>query len=511
MDWGLFLGAVTLVTSSAAALFALLFYLHPPHAKEAMTFAQISDLVRAETERVRQAHEEQARGLRQELGERVDRGIKSIEEKTAAIAAKLDAEMAKMADEANRSRESLKAAINERLENSAARQAEAGKLLREEVAASLQRFGASNADMLNQIGVQQKERLENVGADLRALAEKQQAGQDSLRQSVENRLDAIRQENSAKLDEMRRTVDEKLQTTLEQRLGESFRAVSEHLKAVHQGLGEMQKLATGVGDLKKVLTNVKTRGTMAESLLGAQLAQFLSPEQYIQNAQCKEGSSERVEFAIRIPDPTGGEVLLPVDAKFPQEDYDRIVQSSEAGENAALDQAINAFELRIRDCAKMISEKYLNPPTTTDFALLYLPTEGLFAEVLRRPGLFDSLQRQYHVAVTGPTTLSAVLSAFQMGFRSIAINQRADEVWKLLGAVRKEFENHGAVVAKLKKQLNTASNTIDELGRRTRVMNRHLREVEFIPSQGAPDLLVLTAPEAADDEDADESAEIAAE
>jgi DNA recombination protein RmuC len=338
------------------------------------------------------------------------------------------------------------------------------------------------------------------------MSEKQTAAGEALRTTVEGRLDKLREENSTKLDEMRQTVDEKLQSTLERRLTESFQVVQSQLNDVHKGLGEMQNLATGVGDLKRVLANVKTRGTWGEVQLGMLLEQFLLPDQYLKNAQVKEGSLERVEFAVRFPGrDSEKEVLLPIDAKFPQEDYERLVHAAERADTAAVEEAAAALEARIKSFAKSISGKYINPPTTTDFAILFLPTESLFAEVLRRPGLFEQLQRDCRVTLAGPTTLSAMLSAFQLGFHSLAIQKRSSEVWQILGAVKSEFAQHGKVVETLKKHLNAATNTIDKLGTRTRAMDRSLRTVTTLPGAQAEALLQL--PTEAEQDDTEEAAE----
>jgi DNA recombination protein RmuC len=297
-----------------------------------------------------------------------------------------------------------------------------------------------------------------------------------------------------------------LQSTLERRLTESFQVVQNQLDNVHKGLGEMQTLATGVGDLKRVLTNVKTRGTWGEVQLGMLLEQFLLPDQYLKNAQVKEGSLERVEFAVRFPGRHDEkEVLLPIDAKFPQEDYERLVHAAERADAIAVEVAAAALEARVKSFAKTVSDKYINPPMTTDFAILFLPTESLFAEVLRRPGLFEQLQRDCRVTLAGPTTLSAMLSAFQLGFRSLAIQKRSSEVWQILGAVKTEFAQHGRVVDTLKKQLNAATNTIDRLGTRTRAMSRSLRNVETLPGAEADALLQL--PTEAEPDDAEEAVE----
>lgn len=371
-----------------------------------------------------------------------------------------------------------------------------GQETRNNLNTGLTRVSGTVTDTLQQLGSQQKERLDVMSQTLAALTERQAQAYETLRQTVEGRLDAIRAENMAKMDEMRKAVDEKLQSTLEARLGESFRLVSQQLESVHKGLGEMQTLAAGVGDLKKVMTNVKVRGTWGEVQLSNLLDQFLSPEQYYQNAQIREDSQERVEFAIRLPGRGDDkEVLLPIDAKFPQEDFARLVVASEAGDTAGVEAAAKALETRIANYAKSIREKYIQPPTTTEFAILFLPTESLYGEVLRRPALFEQLQRDYHVTIAGPTTLAAMLNAFQMGFRSLAIEKRSSEVWKILGAVRTEFQKHGDVVSTLRRQLNTAMGTIEKLDVRGRAMNRRLRDVEALPDSTATSMLSLEQPQ----------------
>jgi DNA recombination protein RmuC len=300
---------------------------------------------------------------------------------------------------------------------------------------------------------------------------------ESVRDVVDKRLQLLQQENAKKLDDMRQTVDEKLQGTLEKRLGESFRTVSERLEQVHRGLGEMRSLATGVGDLKKVLTNVKTRGTWGEVQLGALLEQMLTPEQYERNVPVT-GTGERVEFAIRLPGGFDGPVWLPIDSKFPQEDYQRLVEASESGDPVAVDSAAKALDVNIRASAKKIRDKYIAPPRTTEFGILFLPTEGLYAEVLRRAGLADLLQREYRVMVAGPSTLCALLNSLQMGFQTLTIQERSSEVWRLLGDVKTEFEKFSSVLDKIKRKLSEAASTVDEAAKRTRVMNRKLRDVE---------------------------------
>lgn len=311
-----------------------------------------------------------------------------------------------------------------------------------------------------------------------------------VRQTLEARLQTLQQGNEAKLEQMRATVEEKLQTTLETRLGESFRIVSERLEQVHRGLGEMQGLAQGVGDLKRVLTNVKTRGTFGEVQLAALLEQVLAADQYAANVATRPGSGERVEFAVRMPGREDGvPVWLPIDAKFPAEDYERLLAAHEAADPAGVEAAAKALEARIRNEARTIREKYVEPPHTTDFAILFLPTEGLFAEVLRRPGLTEALNRELRVVIAGPTTLFAMLNSLQMGFRTLALEKRSAEVWQVLGAVKTEFAKFGDVLARLKSQLATASNTIDQAETRTRQMGRALKAVEALPAEQAARLL----------------------
>jgi DNA recombination protein RmuC len=320
---------------------------------------------------------------------------------------------------------------------------------------------------------------------------------DALRATVDGRLRSLQEENARRLDEMRQTVDEKLQGTLEKRLNDSFRLVSERLEAVQRGLGEMQTLAAGVGDLKKVLTNVKTRGTWGEVQLGALLEQMLAPEQYVANAAPRKEGGERVEFAVRLPGPeegAGAEVLLPIDAKFPVEDYQRLVEASERGDAAAVEAASRALEARVRACARDIHDKYLAPPRTTDFGILFLPTEGLYAEVVRRPGLAEQLQRDHKVTVAGPTTLTALLNSLQMGFRTLAIQKRSSEVWQVLGAVKLEFGRFGEVLDKVEKKLGEAAAQLQKVGQRNRAIERRLRDVEALPAPDAQRVVPDLAP-----------------
>lgn len=310
-----------------------------------------------------------------------------------------------------------------------------------------------------------------------------------VRQTLETRLAELQQGNEAKLEQMRVTVDEKLHATLETRLGESFKLVSERLEQVHAGLGEMRTLAVGVGDLKRVLGNVKTRGVVGEAQLAAILDELLTVEQYAANVAIRPGSGDRVEFAVRLPGSGAAPVWLPIDAKFPREDYERLLDAQDRADAEAAGVAALALERRIRDEAKRIREKYIGPPHTTDFALLFLPTEGLYAELIRRPGLFEALQRDYRITLAGPTTLAALLNSLQMGFRTLAIEQRSSEVWQILGAVKNEFGKFGEVLDRTQKQIDTVSKSIGAAGVRTRAIERKLRSVETL--EGAPDLLQL--------------------
>ncbi len=392
------------------------------------------------------------------------------------------------------------------------RDEDTAELLRAELRASREEAGASASTLrrevletqhasaqtlvqtISEIGASQGTKLEAFTKQLKDLTDSNQAGLRHLQQTVDGRLQELRTSNEKKLDQMRQVVDEKLQSTLEKRLGESFKLVGDRLEAVQKGLGEMRSLASGVGDLKKVLTNVKTRGTWGEVQLGALLDQILTPEQFDRNVKPRPDSRDVVEFAIRLPGPNDEPdrcVWLPIDSKFPQEDYLRLVEASDAGDASAVHAAQSALVRSIQDSAREVSAKYLNPPLTTDFAILFLPTEGLYAEALRHPGLVERLQREHRIVVAGPTTLAAVLNSLRIGFRTLAIEQRSSEVWKLLGAVKHEFGKFGGVLEKVKRQLDAAGRTIDETGVRTRVMERKLRSVEALPADAATEMLDL--------------------
>lgn len=369
---------------------------------------------------------------------------------------------------------------------------------REELARSNRTFNGMISSQISEISGLQRNQLDIFSKQLANLTQTNENKLDRMRETIEERLKHLQEDNSRKLDQMRSTVDEKLSSTLEQRLGESFRLVSERLEMVHQGLGEMQTLASGVGDLKKVLTNVKTRGTWGEIQLGNILEQILAPEQYSKNVATRKNSSERVEFAIKLPgkDDKGSEtVWLPIDSKFPQEDYQRLNDAQEQGNAVMAEEAAKAMELKIKSFAKDIRDKYIDPPGTTDFGIMFLPTEGLYAEVLRRSGLCDYLQRQYRIVIAGPTTLIALLNSLQMGFRTLAIEKRSSEVWSLLGAVKTEFGRFGDILEKTQKKLQEASNTIEDAARKSRSIGRKLKNVQELSKEDSSLLL----------EDADEA------
>jgi DNA recombination protein RmuC len=336
-------------------------------------------------------------------------------------------------------------------------------------------------------------RLSDVLAEqLRLLSETNERRQAEMRQAVEVRLQSLQEGNERKLEQMRATVDEKLQSTLERRLGESFKLVAERLEQVHKGLGEMQGLARDVGSLSRVLTNVKTRGVFGEVQLAGLLDQVFTPEQYATNVITVPGRKESVEFAIRLPGQRsdGVPMWLPIDAKFPREDYERLVDAHERADPVAAEGAAKAIDTRLRLEAKTIREKYLAPPHTTDYAILFVPTEGLYAEALRRPGLVEAMQREHKVMLAGPTTLLATLTSLQMGFRTMALQQRSAEVWEVLGAVKTEFDRFGQALARVKSQTQTVLESIDKAQTRTRQMTKALKDVEALPDTHAQQLLL---------------------
>lgn len=353
---------------------------------------------------------------------------------------------------------------------------------REEMGNNLKRSGDSLSTHMRDLSKMQADQLGTFADRLKEMS-----------QTTEASIKRLQEENSKKLEEMRITVDEKLQVTLEKRISTSFQQVSERLEQVYKGLGEMQNLAAGVGDLKKVLSNVKTRGTWGEMQLSNLLEQILSPDQYEANVQTKPKTQERVDFAIKLPgkDDNDQPVWLPIDAKFPQEDYQRLVEAQESGNLELADQAIKQLEARIKLEAKSIRDKYIEPPFTTDFALLFLPTEGLYAEVIRRPGLLDKLQLESRVNVVGPTTLAAMLNALQMGFRTLTIQKRSSEVWKMLIDIRKHFGSFGDLLSKAYKKVQEASEVIEDAGKRSRTIESRLNKIGEIPDTSIPEQVSL--------------------
>jgi DNA recombination protein RmuC len=378
----------------------------------------------------------------------------------------------------------LESAVKDEISRNRTEANENGKSTREEISRSFKSFRDSTDNRMAEFSSTQSTNFESFSKKLSELTEKNEAKMEHIRLTVEGKLENIQKDNSEKLEKMRQTVEEKLENTLETRLGEKFKLVNDRLEQVYKGLGEMQTLASGVGDLKKVLTNVKTRGTWGEVQLGNLLEQLLIPDQYATNICTKKGSSERVEFAIKIPgkDDHIKTIWLPIDAKFPLEDYQKLVEAQENADPVAAEALGKALEARIKSEAKDIKEKYLDPPYTTDFGILYLPVEGLFAEVVRRMGLFEFLQNTYRVTVTGPTTISALLNSLQMGFRTLAIEKRTSEVWEILGAVKNDFGKFGEILEKTHKKLKEASDSIETATTKTRSIERKLNKVQSLPT-----------------------------
>lgn len=416
-----------------------------------------------------------AQGTRQELGSTLANFQQTLTSAQASVARlqneQIDSFRVQLA--------AMQQAVNDALQVSASSQAAQAAASREAQDLSLKRFSDTLAEQL------------------RALSEANERRLAEVRGAVEQRLTALQQGNEQKLEQMRATVDEKLHATLEQRLGESFKQVAERLEQVHRGLGEMQGLARDVGSLNKVLNNVKARGTFGETQLAALLEQVFTPEQYGVNVETVPGSNARVEFAIRLPGQRadGVPLWLPIDCKFPREDYERLVDAQNDADAGAAEAAAKAIELRLRAEARTIRDKYVAPPHTTDFGILFVPTEGLYAEALRRPGLVEALQREHRVMLAGPTTLLATLNSLQMGFRTLALEKRSVEVWEVLGAVKTEFAKFGDVLAKTKKKLDEASNNILQAEVRARAMSRELRTVEALPEARAKVVLPLPAEE----------------
>jgi DNA recombination protein RmuC len=432
----------------------------------------------ARTEAIERAQERTERGLREEIGRNREEASRDANDLRQSIQAALATFSSGIRDEIG----AMSSAQKAQLEVFGAQLGELNRAvderlgsLRTTLETRLQEFNDSVVKSITGIGAVQS-------AELARLTETTNQKLEAVRGTVEERLKSLQDENTLKLEQIRHTVDEQLQSTLEKRLGESFKIVSERLEQVHRGLGEMQTLAAGVGDLKKLLSNVRTRGTWGEVQLGILLEQVLTPDQYGTNV-ATTGTGERVEFAIKLPgsEPDGC-VWLPIDAKFPKEDYERLLEAVERADANAIEESSHQLEIRACQCARDIAQKYLAPPKTTDFAVMYLPTEGLYAEVLRRPGLIEILQREHRVTVAGPMTLAAILNSLQMGFRTLAIQKRSSEVWEVLGAVKTEFARYADILVKVQKKLQEANNTVDAGLTRTRAIQRKLRNVEELPA-----------------------------
>lgn len=452
---------VAVVLAAASAVLAFLGFSAAKRAEAAASSDDLADMVEA--------------ALRRELGQmRLE-----FDAKAATQRQELSQSLAASATQLGQQLSALTTSFDTRLTAFAEIQQKTGTDLADGQHKRLTETNQGLQKLIETLQVQQKEGREAMAVEL-----------EKVRSTVGQNLETLRKDNEEKLEKMRATVEEKLQGTLEQRLGESFKQVSDRLEAVHKGLGEMQTLASGVGDLKRVLTNVKTRGGWGEMQLGAILEEMLAPEQYVSNTQIDPTSGQRVEFAVRMPGQGDGEpILLPIDAKFPHEDYDRLLTAQDLGDMVQIDAAAKQLERAVRLQAKTISDSYIKPPYSTDFAIMYLPTEGLYAEVARRPGLIREIQSQHRVMVAGPSNLAAFLNSLQMGFRTLAIQKRSSEVWQVLGAAKAEFQKYGDVWDKLGKQLDTARKTVDEAGKRTRAVERRLRGVEVLDSPVAATLL----------------------
>ena len=462
--------------------------------------------VRDEVARSRDESGREAREQRQEITEAFKTFGDSVAQRMMDVAnlqkAHLDGFSGQLAAFAN--------ASGERLDGMRTESTTGARQLREEVVVTLQGITQATTLTMGELANVQKAQLEDMSGAIGRLSDSNGEKFEALKVAVEAKLQSLQVDNANRLEQMRQTVDEKLQGTLEVRLGAAFKQVSERLELVHKGLGEMQVLATGVGDLKKVLTNVKTRGTWGEVQLGALLEQVLNPDQFATNVATKEGG-ERVEFAVRLPgqgtdrDQT---VWLPIDAKFPIEDYQRLLEAQDRADADAVAVAGKQLENRVRACARDICDKYLNPPKTTDFGILFLPIEGLFAEVIRRPALTEVIQRECRVVIAGPTTLWSLLSSLQMGFRTLAIQKRSSEVWNLLAAVKTEWSQYGKVLDMVQKKLHQASDTLEKAQVRSRAVGRKLKDVQELPAAESAALLPLDAPEdeapAVDDDGAEE-------
>ena len=452
---------------------------------QAMAAAQQQRLERLETE-LRREVAESSRGARQELQLTLTTFQEAVSRQSAESTRTQNAQLDAFAQQLLQLRGTLGDTLTAQLQ--------ALGLAMNQQAAEATRTQNAQIDAFAQQLVQLRGTLgDTLTQQLRSLMESNERRLTEMRATLEAQMASLQQSNAVKLDEMRAVVDEKLQTTLQARLGESFKQVADRLEQVHKGLGEMQTLAQGVGDLKHLLTNVKTRGMFGEAQLAALLEQVFAPDQYATQVATRPGSRNVVDFAIKLPGrgEDGQPCWLPIDAKFPNEDYERLLDAQQRADAEGAELAARGLEQRIRLEAKSMAEKYLEPPHTTDFALMFLPTEGLYAEVLRRPGLMESLQREHRVTLAGPTTLLAMLNSLQMGFRTLALEKRSSEVWQVLGAVKTEFTKFGDVLARVKTQTQTVLNTLDSAEVRSRAMGRALKSVEALPSDRAQALLPL--------------------
>lgn len=460
---------VTLIVLCVAVILLVLLFLRKSGDSSVVLEEQTSR-TKQELERIERCLRDEIARNREEVGQNARQAREELSASVNAFAAETRSQMKDIAD----LQKSQLDSFSKQLLGLTQTNEQNGRASREEMRLSLNGFS------------------ENLVKQLQALTQSSGEKSDKMRETIEARLQTLQEDNSKKLEQMRATVDEKLHETLEERLGQSFKRVSDQLAAVHEGLGEMRSLASGVGDLKKVLTNVKSRGTWGEVQLGNILEQILTPEQFGKNVPTKPGSNDRVEYAVKLPgrDTSNGSVLwLPIDAKFPQEDYQRLIDAQEQANPVLAEDASNKLEARIKNEARSIREKYVDPPHTTDFGIMFLPTEGLFAEVIRRPGLADGLQRDYRVIVAGPTTLAALLNSLQMGFRTLAIEKRSSEVWALLGTVKTEFGRFGDILEKTQKKLHEASSTIEDAARKSRTIERRLKGVQELPAQQTLSLL----------------------
>lgn len=472
---------------------------------------QLNSFAKSSGERLDAVRGESARSAKQ-LREEVVSTLSKIADNMAATLKDLAAAQQNRLETFSNQLADLTQTTGERLGGIRTEVAGGAKQLREEVIGTLKAISDSTTNTMAELANSQNFQLEKMTSQIGRLAESNEAKLESVRATVEGKLKNIQDDNTKQLELIRQTVDEKLQGTLEKRLGDSFKQVSERLEQVHKGFGEMQALATGVGDLKKVLTNVKTRGTWAEVQLGVMLEQMLNPDQFAANVATKEGG-ERVEFAITLPGQGANDdsVWLPIDAKFPIEDYHRLLDAQEKADMSAIEAAAKQLENRVKACAKEIREKYLNPPRTTDFGIMFLPVEGLFAEVIRRDGLCEYVQRECRIVIAGPTTLWSILNSLQMGFRTLAIQKRSSEVWNLLAGVKTEWMQYGKLLEAVQKKINQASGTIDKVKVRSRAIGRKLKDVQALPAGEASAALfasTIAEPGEANDDMARNSVEL---